>query len=250
MTTDSGGGNTLRSGHRLVAKRGGLTSWLLSRSLRFDLTVWGGGLQLQDNVQRTRMVGAGYPTWARYAENGRSRSATLTMQRDGNLVLRGDNGRIAWSSHTNGRGNYARLLDDGRFVVRNRNDVTIWSSGTSAVLMVTGDKLLPGHLLSNHTGHTVTRLIMGSGGNLVLRNGSRRVWQTDTHVRGSYLTVTEGRRLAVVKPNGHVAWHSLEVGHGPLLTVARNGRITLTGVSPSDRCWVRPVGASRDCDTG
>jgi hypothetical protein len=54
---------------------------------------------------------------------------TLSLERDGNLVLQGSAGRL-WASDTS-NGSEARLQDDGNFMIRDRDGAVVWTSGTS-----------------------------------------------------------------------------------------------------------------------
>jgi hypothetical protein len=219
---------------------------LQSSSRRFELVLTRRDLLIHNEVLLTNSSAAGYTTWDRVASDDQAGTARLCMQRNGNLVLRGD-GVVAWSSHTAGTGahNYAFLRNSGRLVVRTARDRTVWSSHTTAVLLTAGDRLSSGRSLRNFTNpHAVTRLTMRESGDLVLTRGTTTVWRTNTHVEGSYLKVLSNGRLALHGPAGRLIWRSTAVGGTPLLTVAGLGRITLESFV-SGRCWVRPAGACR-----
>jgi hypothetical protein len=70
------------------------------------------------------------PATLKPGEKLKSREAgfTLTMQRDGLLVVRAKNGQAEWSSGTSTRGSHAVLLNGGALLVRSPDGRTLWSS--------------------------------------------------------------------------------------------------------------------------
>ncbi|MFE0642764.1 FG-GAP-like repeat-containing protein [Streptomyces sp. NPDC058877] len=97
-----------------------------------------------------------------------SRSAKLTMQDDGNLVITSNAGNALWSSKTTGNvGAKAVMRGDGNLVVYKADGVTIaWQSGTTAA---------EGYAL------------LQDKGNLVIYNAkSQSQWSSGTAVRHDY----------------------------------------------------------------
>jgi hypothetical protein len=236
------GGSVLHTGHCLAATASQPVALLSSFSTRFALVLDRSNLRIRNELMLTDSIGAGYTTWIRSANRIGARSASLCMQTNGNLVLRG-NGSVAWSTHTAGTGahNYALMRNNGRLVVRTASDRTVWSSHTTRVLLKAGDRLESGHTLTNLTDPSrVTHLQMRTSGDLVLSRGRTTVWHTDTHVPGSYLLVTSAGRMAVYSPAQHLVWRSTAVGRTPLLTVERAGQITLKSFT-TGRCATRPA---------
>jgi hypothetical protein len=240
------GSNVLHTGHCLVTTASRPVVALSSLSTRFELVLYRTKLLIHNEVMVTSAAAAGYTTWVRTANRSDAVRATLCMQTNGNLVLRG-NGVVAWSTRTSGTGghNYALMRNNGRLVVRTASDRTVWSSHTTAVLLKAGDRLGSGRTLTNYTDPTrITHLQMQAGGDLVLSRGATTVWHTGTHVPGSYLLVTSTGRLAVYTATQHLVWRSRAVGPDPLLTVERAGRITLRSFA-TGQCSTRP--ADRAC---
>lgn len=103
------------------------------------------------------------PGWSIYAPNEKFR---LTMQADGNLVLRDGAGKALWASATQGHpGAYAVLKHDGNLVVYPPVGAALWSTKTYK--------------------DTGARLYLKKDGNLVLDKGSTAVWSTNTYNQGS-----------------------------------------------------------------
>jgi hypothetical protein len=219
---------------------------LPSRSGAFDLVLSRTKLFIHDEVLLTARTAAGYTTWSQPVNHGSATSARLCMERDGNLVLRGDSA-VAWSTHTSGSGahNYARMRDDGALVVRTGTGRLVWSSRTTRVLLTAGDRLRSGGLLRNTAAPGgVTSLAMQRDGDLVLRRDRIVEWRSGSRVAGAHLNVTSGGRLVVRAPSGRAVWRSTAVGGTPLLTVATRGRITLESFATGG-CWAQPDGNCR-----
>lgn len=218
-------------------------STLQSQSGAFALEVTGTSMMIMENEQYpSGGPGVGTATWWQFATKGYNSNdhSTLTMQRNGNLVLRGSGGRVIWSSHTSGYGNWARMQDDGNLVVRNGRGARIWSSHTTRVLMLAGMRLGAGRTFVNRYRQrwvTPTFLTMTRSGDLVVRWGTTRTWHSDTHVAGSHLLVTRAGRAAIVTPKGAVVWRSPSVGARPILQVDQCGRLMMVADMPSRATW-------------
>jgi hypothetical protein len=242
----------LHTGHCLEAGGRIPATYLESTSARFELELYAGQLDITNQIHPTPTTSGGYPTWfvLRRPAQVRVRRSTLCMQTNGNLVMRND-GTVVWSSHTagSGRHNTALMRNDGALVVRSAPGHRVWSTHTTAVLMRVGDRLRPGATLTNSTSPDgTTHLTMRRSGNLQLYRDRALVWQTDTHVRGSYLAVSSHYRLVVRRPGGAVLWRSAAVGRGAVLTVAQKGRITFDSVF-GGVCWQRPA-SGLSCGVG
>lgn len=61
-----------------------------------------------------------------------SKTWTLQLQADGDLVLRGGSGQISWSSRTAGRGARLDMLWNGNFVVVDKTESIVFQTSTSA----------------------------------------------------------------------------------------------------------------------
>ncbi len=86
---------------------------------------------------------------------------TLTMQDDGNLVLRTLDGKAHWASSTVAAVGYTLTMGpDGNLVVATPYQLSAWSSDTS--------------------GHPGARLAVQSDGNLVVYDGSTALWNSQT----------------------------------------------------------------------
>jgi hypothetical protein len=88
-------------------------------------------------------------------------STRLTLQTDGNLVLK-DGSKVLWSSGTAGKdARFAMLQNDGNFVIYDSDDQAIWNTGV--------------------VGNANARLSVQNDGNLVLYRASGSViWTTNT----------------------------------------------------------------------
>lgn len=226
---------------------------LESRSQRFDLSLFKDGqLTLEDRVDLGAAGGLGYTTWDIYIPHRLGHRASLCLTDSGNLVLR-KNSHVEWQTGTAGKaaGGQARLTDSGRLVVMTAKRRVVWSSRTSAVLLISGDRLASGSRLVNRTFPGVTTVLrMSTDGDLVLKRNRVTVWQTDTHVRGSQLVITAAGRMVIRLPHRRTLWRSPAEGKDTILRIAQSGRIVLGSFVHEDRCWVRPAGSGGPCDSG
>ena len=75
----------------------------------------------------------GYRTYWQSGTSGHP-GAYLRMQTDGNLVLRGSNGRVLWQSRTAGHpGAHLEMQLDDNLVLRSATGTALWQSGTAGV---------------------------------------------------------------------------------------------------------------------
>jgi hypothetical protein len=83
----------------------------------------------------------------------------LSLQGDGDLVLRDEDGRVTWSTGTHAQGAHAVFQDDGNLVVY-RGDQTLWSSRTD--------------------GHNGATLVLGADGAMTIVYRNTTLWSTGT----------------------------------------------------------------------
>jgi hypothetical protein len=237
----------LRAGQQLVASRLFVTptSSLMSPSGVFTLTVTGTSVELDEDEQLPTGTSTAAVNWWKFATsdyriNDRS---TLTMQRNGDLVLRASGGRLIWHSNTAStrRGNYVQLLDSGDLVMRAASGKWLWSTQTTRTILRYGQRVASGDRLVNRYRQqfhiTPTYLVMGRNGDLSLRWGTHQTWHTNTHVKGSHLSMTKGGRLQVVSPKGKQIWVSPASGRKASLTLEQCGVMELDSHSPHGRTW-------------
>jgi subtilase family serine protease len=170
----------------------------------------------------------------------------VTMQSDGNVVLRG-NGQALWSTKTaNHPGARFVAQGDGNAVVYAPSGQALWdshtsgkgtspifevlSTGTVALVSTTGTSwtvspsgtttLLPGAALKAgwflHDSTNRMQLSMQSDGNLVVRHSGAAKWATATsRYPGGYLTLQTDGNLVLRDKTGAARWNSHTVGAGP-----------------------------------
>lgn len=221
---------------------------LSSRSGVFQLVMFQSELQLSDNLKFNRDTAWGYPTWQERYDLDRSAASSLSMQTNGNLVLRNGRGKFEWSSHTPGTGhhNYLQVLDSGALVVRTGSGRTVWTTGTTAVLLKARDVLTKGHTMVNRlVAGRFTRLSMQYNGDLVLYRDDHRVWDSNTHTRGSFMTVTTSGRMVIETARRRVIWRTAVEGKRVALEVNTDGYMTLENVA--GHCWQAPARPAADC---
>jgi hypothetical protein len=233
--------SVLGSGQHLTASRDLIDphSTIESPSGVFALTVSGTSVEINEDEPLSDGTLTGAENWWQFATTGyklHDRS-TLTMQRDGDLVLRQSTGRTIWSSHTAGKGkdDYLQLKDDGDLVIRASNGRRIWHSATTSTVLTAAREIPSGSRLVNRYRQqfhiTPTYLTMQRDGDLVLAWGRRRMWHSATHRRGAYAELSSGGRLEVVSTHGAVLWRSPSAGRAAWLNVEQCGILEL---SPSD----------------
>jgi hypothetical protein len=90
----------------------------------------------------------------------RTNRIRLTLQTNGDLVLRNERDTIVWSTGTRASGTHAVFQADGNFVLYSRDNSTLWSSRTD--------------------GHDGAILVLQADGNLTILNRSDVLWATGT----------------------------------------------------------------------
>lgn len=161
----------------------------------------------------------------------------LTMQTDGNLVMRAQQGQLLWHTGTDGHaGATARMQTDGNLVVRDRNGVALWNSGSAgnpgATVAVqqdgnlvvyrsstavwnsrtftsqlqSGKSLKPGWRMSDGKGRT---LVVQFDGNVVARDGSTVTFTTNTAGHSnSTLNMQADGNLVLRDSTGKAIWNA------------------------------------------
>lgn len=162
---------------------------------------------------------------------------TLTLQGDGNVVLKRD-GTTEWKTSTQGNtGAFMVLQGDGNIVVRDTEGTADWSSGTrnGTTLKLSSDslRLLDGTNIVKQFWPTVTKSTLNSGerlyagseltagnvrlyiqgdGNLLLKDDSSTLWKTNTTgSAGAYAEMRTSGDLAVIL-KGLELWSSNTTG--------------------------------------
>lgn len=172
-------------------------------------------------------VRAGYlsattgPSWQQSTDGFASYTGLgLMLRSNSNLVLITPAGAVKWSSGTAGSGAVRAVLsDNGHLVLLNASGQQVWSSDGGLYVLGGGDQLRAGsHLVSvrhNASSETWTNSnsqrsvgTMQTDGNFVFACGYplRTVWQTNTHVPGSYMSMLSDGRLIVKVPGGRIVW--------------------------------------------
>ncbi|MGN6723964.1 MAG: hypothetical protein ACTHJM_15250 [Marmoricola sp.] len=217
---------TLSAGQHLIADT--RCSQLHSPDGRFILYVEDADLTMYQNVH-----GAGEPagtldiwtgaTWTQWSYNETSRrNMTLTMERNGNLVLAGPRGAVFWQTNTAGSGaTHLVLRDSGRLLLLTASGKRVWASNSGVYALGGGDRVGSGGFLmettnwgatsSGHPGVSQVRVSrMLTTGDFVsyCMNSKRVYWHTNTHTPGSYITMLEDGRLVVESPSGRILWSS------------------------------------------
>lgn len=208
-----------------------------SGSREFQAFLSGGMFSLQ---QETPQTGTG--VWSAGLLVGDVLTpTTLTLQRDGNLVLLAA-GRVNWSSGTSGSGsaNSLTIQDDGNIVMRTSAGRAVWASGSARAILAPGKVLAVGGRLRNQNGVDLpwAELTMQPDGNLVLRYGAELVWSSGTRVAGSRLVMQSDGNAVVLAPSGAAVWSTGTAGHpGSVLLVGGVRNIQISGGST---WWSRP----------
>ncbi|MFB9388777.1 FG-GAP-like repeat-containing protein [Streptomyces coeruleoprunus] len=130
-----------------------------------------------DGINGGRHIPAGATLTA--GQSLSSASATLTMQTDGNLVVRSNAGKVLWSTLTGGNtGATARVLSNGNLAVYSADgSKQLWSSG----VLVDADEVAP-NVKPGLPG--IGYVVLQDRGNLVVHNGKgQAVWASGTVTR-------------------------------------------------------------------
>ena len=238
--------NTLLPGHVLRWDRN--HEELHSSNQRFHVRMQPSGFKIDGGIDYLSTT-----TWSRNGDyRGPEDRTHLTMQRDGNLVLRHGNGDLIWQTGTRGSGNQLMITNTGNLVVRSAAGAAKWQSYTTTTVMGPGDTLASGLRLVLHgaDGFPTVRLVMTTTGDLVLSANGRLRWHSNTRVAGSSARITTSGALAILCPHGNVRWHTPPFGRHAYLHITQDARIV---VGSTDRrpCWQHPApGPGFGCTSG
>lgn len=162
----------------------------------------------------------------------------LTMQSDGNLVVRNSHGAAIWDSGTWGNpGAYAMLQEDGNLVIRDSDGDSLWASNTSRLPVGTKrvNQIMPGAWRAIFPGQTLEtpdrrhRLSLQHDGNLVLRRDGHAVWDSGTWGKNpGRLVLQHDGNLVLRDKNGRALWNTNTPGKGPArLKMQSDGNLVL-----------------------
>jgi len=174
---------------------------------------------------------------------------TLSMQRDGDLVLR-FHGAVVWASNTTVPGSHLQMRADGDLVIRHGGR-TLWRSATGRLATPADgrpflDVLPSGRFTVNvtppdDTGGPAERIVFDSshrpGESGRVAQGALRVMTIGSKLRagqslvggtGSRLTMQANGNLVQRGPRGALRWQTHTSGHpGAVLTLRANGNLVL-----------------------
>lgn len=119
-----------------------------------------------DSAVRAASTGSVLPVWGQLRRGQRlvNGTTTLTMQTDGDLVLRAGPSVVMWHTDTRGRGVFANLKPNNQLVVRDSRSRIIWASPPRS--------------------GSPQGLVVDSGGLVYVKAASRMAWSTGTAVKG------------------------------------------------------------------
>lgn len=229
------------------------------------------GVAAAPAASATTSVGVGYRLASGKALASAANGYRLAMNTDGNLVLYTDHAVPLWTSATGGRGASAMTLQpDGNLVVRTTAGVATWSTGTRGatslsvqddgnVVLRAGSRLLwctcaipfqriVGHPASVTVGQGLlggdalvagTRsLTMQTDGNLVLRGPAGAAWATRTAGGSrSTLALQADGNLVLRGSDARALWSSGTAGRGVrTLRLGSDGSLRLL-TAAADTVW-------------
>lgn len=180
----------------------------------------------------------------------------LTVQSDGNVVEYG-NGRALWSLGTSGVGNILTLQTDGNLVVRSATGKALWSAGSKGSdatlnIGIGGDVAIEtktagvyDHSLTlSQSGTAVAGDVMTAGqslygvtatlflqhdGNLVDNVQGHVIWQSKTGGNaGATLHVQKDGNVVLYSKSGEALWSTHTSGSGVGFSVSLHGELTVT----------------------
>ncbi|MGW4651691.1 ricin-type beta-trefoil lectin domain protein [Kitasatospora sp. NPDC004289] len=217
-------GRTLRSGETVASKAGRLV-------MQPD-----GNLVLYSKA-------TGNARWS--SQTWGNPGATVTMQADGNLVVRAADGSARWSTGTySSAGAHAVLQDDLDLVVYDPVGKARWQSGTDNLAAARRGSLMPpGYLLrsgeAQHTMQSSAVLTMQSDGNLVLTKSGTPVWASGTWGHpGASLTLQADGNAVVHDAHGDALWSTRTWSHpGAYLVLQHDGNLVLYDADGAQALW-------------
>lgn len=183
----------------------------------------------------------GSPVWSSgtWGRGGTS----ITMQRDGNLVLYGSRGAVWASNTTPNRGDELVMQNDSNLVIYNGYDQAVWSSlfGATGVRQDTlsaGHSLTAGRALFSASGG-YEALMQTDGNFVVYRGGVTATWATGTSGGGALVTMQTDGNL-VVYLGARAPWASATEAIGANRVVLRNDGTLAIDNSRNQVLWSTP----------
>jgi len=196
-----------------------------------------------------RGASARHRLWATATDN-RAQRCELDMQPDGNLVLYDISHRVLWASNTDGHpGAEAGIQSDGNFVVSRRGRA-LWAAGSdvpepNARLKIGGDVLGPGEKLASSDSNSRLELRgitlrMQPDCNLVLREGTRAIWasNTDGKSKDCKAILQADGNFVVYGGSGRKVWATDTDGHSyPVLALQIDRNLVLYSGTQHKAIW-------------
>ena len=228
-------------------------SWVPNGDYSFVVKPGSFSVDQQGTLNGPRQIVTSRSCWEVNTPHPSTNSSYVGLTNAGDFQLVVPGAGVVWHSNTAGRGGkYLMLTRTGDLVLYTANWKILWQSASGQCWMKSNTVLASNH--SIRVGYTFsgTRpwrvLAMQTNGNLVLRHGSKVVWQTRTNVPGSRAALTTLGELLVQAPNGKVLWRSnrrsspncacaLDLGFPALAELA----ITNVSTGPSITVWQVPV---------
>jgi hypothetical protein len=176
----------------------------------------------------------GHPIWA--SNTAGKQPGVCIMQGDGNLVVYSPGGHAVWASNTNGRnGSGLVAQDDGNVVIYDPGGHAVWATNTwvptgptaTGSQMRPGQALAPGQQIASASGRY--RFIYQGDGNLVLYDGGRATWASNTAGKAAGVAIMQGDgNLVIYTPGPRAIWASNTAGHnGSGLVVQDDGNTVI-----------------------
>lgn len=192
-----------------------------------------------------RSTSQGRALWS--AGTGGSGATHVDMQNDGNLVIYRPDGQPVWSSGSAGTaGSHLEVQNDGNLVIYPPSGPAIWSTGTHQDTLAAGESLDGNWAQTLYSAGGRYELAMQNDGNLVLyRNDTgQAIWAswTDGHP-GSHADMQPDGNLVVYSPDGSPLWRSGTEGHpGASLSVQEDGNVVVYAPGGSALWNIGPAG--------
>ncbi|MDT4923530.1 MAG: hypothetical protein QOG01_1243 [Pseudonocardiales bacterium] len=209
----------LGAGQSLIA--GTSAYFIQSRDRRFAAKVSPFYMMLGED-ELTQSSYAGATTWSVSDPNSpvrlRGDRTRLTMQGNGNLVLRTGGGTVFWQTHTAGTGTHNEFVvtNSGNMEVRTSAGKVVWMSHTTPVLLTAGKSFRTGQrwIYRGTVGSRwATSMTISSAGNFLLQDHGVATWTRGHSVKGSYVLMRPGGNLVLYTPSGNTLWQTHTGGH-------------------------------------
>lgn len=150
----------------------------------------------------------------------------LQLEKDGNLVLRGTGGQPMWASGTNGKQTWCFRVDNGFVTIYDVKGEEAWANG-----------------------YTVSSswLKLQDDGNVVLTDGARNIWQSDTTIRAPQINTPQNSNSLLPTNEGFLAGSSMFSPDGRFkLTLRADGNLFLYGPEPLEKILWTSGNGNRD----